>query len=78
MRTDYVCGGTNDSPSGCNISPNAANGNLNTPEDDVPPVFPVINAMVGLQVTPMDKLTINIEAGIRTFPYFGASAAYFF
>jgi len=45
---------------------------------NLPPVFPVVNAIIGLQIRPMDKLTINIETGIRTLPFFGASSTYFF
>lgn len=45
---------------------------------DLPPVFPVANLVVGLQVRPTPKLTVNIEGGIRTFPFFGLSSAYFF
>jgi len=45
---------------------------------DLPPVFPVVNAIIGLQVKPMDKMTINIEGGIRTFLFFGTSVSYFF
>jgi len=45
---------------------------------NLPPVFPVVNAIVGLEIKPTDKLTINIEGGIRTLPFVGVSAAYFF
>ena len=44
----------------------------------LPPVFPVVNAIVGLQIKPTDKLTINIEGGIRTLPFAGVSTSYFF
>jgi hypothetical protein len=45
---------------------------------DLPPVFPVVNAILGLQIKPTDKLTINLEGGIRTLPFLGLSSAYFF
>lgn len=45
---------------------------------DLPPVMPVINAVIGLQIRPLEKMTINIEGGIRTLPFFGASGTYFF
>lgn len=45
---------------------------------DLPPVMPVLNAVIGLQVRPIEKMTINIEGGIRTLPFFGASGTYFF
>lgn len=53
--------------------------NFNTPvKYDLPPVFPVVNAIIGLQIKPIDKLVVNIEAGIRTLPFFGISTGYFF
>lgn len=45
---------------------------------NLPPVFPVVNAIIGLQFKPIDKLTINLEGGIRTFLFFGLSSSYFF
>ena len=45
---------------------------------NLPPVFPVVNAIIGFQIKPMDKLTINIEGGIRTLPFFGVETSYFF
>jgi hypothetical protein len=45
---------------------------------ELPPVFPVVNAILGLQFKPLDKLTINVEGGIRTLPFFGVSSSYFF
>jgi hypothetical protein len=45
---------------------------------NLPPVFPVVNAIIGFQFKPIDKMTINIEGGIRTFLFFGTSASYFF
>jgi hypothetical protein len=45
---------------------------------DTPPVFPVVNAIIGFQLRPTEKLSINIEGGIRTLPFFGVEASYFF
>ena len=42
------------------------------------PVFPVVNLIVGLQFKPMEKMTINLEGGLRTLPFFGVSSTYFF
>jgi hypothetical protein len=44
----------------------------------LPPVFPVVNAILGLEIKPTEKMTINIEGGIRTLPFFGVSSSYFF
>ncbi|MBA3539102.1 MAG: hypothetical protein H0T79_05700 [Deltaproteobacteria bacterium] len=45
---------------------------------DLPPVFPVVNAIIGVQIKPTPQLSINLEAGIRLLPFFGMSTAYFF
>jgi hypothetical protein len=45
---------------------------------DIPPVFPVVNAIIGVQIKPFDKAVINIEGGIRTLPFLGMSFGYFF
>jgi len=45
---------------------------------DLPPVFPVVNAILGLQFRPTDKMTINLEGGIRTMPFVGVSSSVFF
>jgi len=45
---------------------------------NLPAVFPVVNAILGLEIKPTNKLTINIEGGIRTLPFVGVSSSYFF
>lgn len=45
---------------------------------DLPPVFPVVNAILGLQIKPSDHVTINLEGGIRTLPFVGVSSSVFF
>jgi hypothetical protein len=42
------------------------------------PVFPVVNAILGLQFKPTDHTTINLEGGIRTVPFVGVSSSLFF
>ncbi len=85
-RFDVFCvGATNDTPEpGC-VPPQFGGSAMPTGDTpgqvdqyDLPPVFPVINAVVGLQIRPVSKLTINVEGGIRTFPFFGVSGGYFF
>ena len=44
----------------------------------IPPVFPVIDALVGFQFHPFDKVVVDLEAGLHTLPYFGANVGYFF
>jgi hypothetical protein len=42
------------------------------------PVFPVVNAILGLQFKPTEQTTINLEGGIRTMPFIGVSSSMFF
>jgi hypothetical protein len=44
----------------------------------LPPVFPVVNAILGLQIRPSNHMTINLEAGIRTLPFAGISTSLLF
>lgn len=87
-RYDIACNGaTNSSPEpGC-VPPDppfAGSGSYGGSAPgtivkyDLPPVFPVVNAIVGVQIRPFKKMTINVEGGIRTFPFFGASTSFFF
>ncbi|NVB79283.1 MAG: hypothetical protein HOV81_12880 [Kofleriaceae bacterium] len=83
QKYDVACiGATNENPEpGCR--PTALGGTgidaNNAPEAyDMPPVFPVVNAIVGLQIRPSPKAVVNIEGGIRTIPFIGMSAGYFF
>jgi hypothetical protein len=88
---NMVCAGTgatNENPTACEPQQFGGHGTASCEEDgtncgtlvkyNIPPVFPVINAIIGAQIKPTEKMTINIEGGIRTFLFFGASAAYFF
>lgn len=89
QRYDVVCSGaTNEMPEpGCVPpgikSPSGNDGMADRattgPTDyDLPPVFPVVNAIVGVQVRPTKKAVVNVETGIRTIPFIGISGGYFF
>ena len=83
QRYDVICAGgtTNDNPEpGCKPAAlGGTGGGGQTPVAyDFPPIFPVVNAIIGLQIRPTSKATINIEGGIRTVPFFGVSGGYFF
>jgi hypothetical protein len=83
QKYDVPCSGgaTNENPTpGCvPMGINGGTANAGTPNDyDLPPVFPVVNAILGLQIRPVEKAVINIEAGIRTLPFLGISAGYFY
>lgn len=84
QKYDVQCvGATNDTPEpGCRpIQVDGGRGvdDNGAPEPyDLPPVFPVVNAIIGVQIRPVPKAVINIETGIRTLPFVGLSAGYFF
>ena len=88
QKYDVPCNGaTNEQPEpGCvPAGITSPSGNVGTagaargPNDyDLPPVFPVVNAIIGIQIRPVPKAVINIEGGIRTIPFIGMSAGYFF
>jgi hypothetical protein len=73
-RTDYVC--TTDNIDSCNEK--VGGENKHAEEDGVPPVFPMINFLLGVQIKPVDHVFVNIEGGIRTIPFFGTTAGYVF
>lgn len=73
-RTDYRCTGAD--INSCSRDPDGLQNN--TPEDSVPPVFPIVNVIVGAQIRPFHNLAINIEGGIRTLPFFGTTVALMF
>lgn len=85
-RYDIICqgGATNNNPEpGCvpprfNGQGAYSQGSQTEVKYDLPPVFPVINAIIGVQFRPIDKMVINLEGGIRTLPFFGTSVGYFF
>jgi hypothetical protein len=61
-----------------NVAPFNGTGSATGPVAyDFPPVFPVVNAIIGLQIRPTPKAVVNIEGGIRTVPFIGLSVGYF-
>ncbi|HTJ47094.1 MAG TPA: hypothetical protein VL463_33560 [Kofleriaceae bacterium] len=76
-RTDSICNSPDPAQANDNTCHDAPNPNDNTPYN-LPPVFPVINAIVGLQIKPTDNIVINVETGIRTLPFFGTSIGFMF
>ena len=44
----------------------------------IPPVFPVIDVVLGVQLHPIDKMIVDLEVGLHTLPYFGANIGYMF
>jgi hypothetical protein len=76
-RTDVTCTTTDAAQATDQNCLDTPMPNSDTPYN-LPPVFPVINAIIGVQVRPTDNIVINIEGGIRTIPFFGATLGYMF
>lgn len=70
---DHIAGGTGRTASDATGAPQSE-----PVKYDLPPVFPVVNAIAGLQIRPTPQAVINLEFGLRTLPFFGMSAGYFF
>lgn len=79
LQTDTTCApGTDDITVDCMPDAVAVEGRQLDEPADLPPVFPVLELMVGLQWRPAPKLTINLDAGIRTAPFAGLSSVVYF
>jgi len=84
-RIDVLCNGATNSNVEPGCVPPGINGGTATPTQggtpvkyDLTPVFPVVNAIIGVQYRPIPKATVNFELGIRTLIFFGFSGSYFF
>lgn len=73
VRTDYRC--VSADLDSCDESPAAEN--ISEPYD-IPPVMLVVNAIIGVQIRPIESVFINIEGGLRTIPFFGITGGYYF
>jgi opacity protein-like surface antigen len=74
-QTDSVCTGRNIQEDCTPIT--GGGGQIRDPAG-IPPVFPVVNLLAGLQYRPTEKMTVNLEAGMRTLFFFGLSSSYYF
>lgn len=70
-KTDAICTNGNLEQS-CTIDPMAVEVNQKA---DIPPVLPVVNALVGLQLRPTRFLHIHLDAGIHTVPFVTAGVS---
>ncbi len=71
-QTDSTCApGTDDIQTDCMANPDAMQVDEAA---DLPPVLPVVNLLAGLQWRPAEKLTINLETGLRSVPFLGLSS----
>ncbi len=79
LQTDTTCApGTDDITQDCMPDTVAAEGRQLDEPADLPPVFPVVELLIGLQWRPAPKVTINLDAGIRTAPFAGLSSVVYF
>ena len=67
-KTDAVCTGLSVEQD-CMVDPMAVEVNKDA---NVPPVLPVVNALVGLQLRLTNFLHIHLDAGLHTVPYASA------
>ena len=80
LRTDFRCATTElvEGDGQCTNSP-MPEGPDRRDVEEIPPVFPIINMIIGAQFRPTDNIAINVEGGLRTlFPFAGGSVAYLF
>ena len=73
LRTDYLCSGTTIN----SCDPDPAAENIRARNKGIPPVLPILNAIVGLQLWPTDALAVNFETGFHTTLYGGITVSYF-
>jgi hypothetical protein len=72
MKSDALCTGAR-LESQCSVDPNGTSER----ESNVPVVLPVVNVLLGLQFRPFSFMAVNVDAGLHSAPYFGASTTFF-
>ncbi len=75
LETDYVCSGNQFTLDACTQSADATA--IRKPLD-LPPVVPIMNAILGLQYAPSDQVAINLDAGLHSALYVGVSVDFLF
>ena len=75
LETDYLCPSNSFALEDCMQAPDA--GDVRQPID-LPPVVPLMTALVGVQYAPSPYVTFNLEGGLQTTFFVGMSAAVFF
>lgn len=76
LQTDSTCSGR-DIQNDCTRLPEGPGVQYKDPAD-LPPVFPVVDLVAGMQFRPTPKMTVNLEGGLRTLFFFGLSSTYYF
>ena len=75
LETDYVCPGNRYDLESCGQSSDATA--VRKPLD-LPPVLPLMNALLGIQYSPSDQVSINLDGGLHTTLFVGLSVDFFF
>jgi len=75
LETDYECPGNSYELDACMQQLNA--DDVRRPID-LPPVVPVMTALLGTQYAPSERVAINLAGGLQTTFFIGVSAAVFF
>jgi hypothetical protein len=75
-QTDSLCEpDTDDIEEDCEANPD---GEQVDEPADLPPVLPVVDLSAGLQWRPAEKMTVNLDAGLRSAVFIGLSSNYYF
>jgi hypothetical protein len=67
-KTDALCTGA-DLERDCVLDP--AGMQVDEPAD-VPPVLPVVNVLLGVELRPVRRVAVHLDVGLHTVPYVGA------
>jgi hypothetical protein len=75
LQTDSTCpANVSDIQTQCMT---VATGQVDDPAD-IPPVFPVVNFLIGAQYRPLDNVVIALQGGMRSVFYFGLGTSFYF
>ena len=74
-ETDYACPPGRFDRAACMQSPTAKDIRHRL---DMPPILPVVNALVGMRYAPSPQVALNLDAGLQTALFVGVSVDLFF
>jgi hypothetical protein len=76
IQTDTMCPPPPTSTGSC--TPDLGGEQVNEKNEDVPPVVPIVNLLIGSRIELAPQLTLNVEAGFRNLFYMGVGTTYMF
>lgn len=71
LESDAICANPMDIQGSCILDPTGTK--MNQPAN-IPPVLPVVNALIGFELIPVRFLHLHIDAGLHTAPYVSVGA----